>query len=297
MYSTLNIEGTSEVCRMGAGMTVSIEPELLDARHTDEALDFLAQRPLNGLFLQGHIEDNGLASPLNRGSFFRVRNATGVVEAVGLIGHATMFEATTEASLQALASVAQQHDSLHMLLGPQAGVHAFWRYLSQDGRRARGSCRELLLIRNGGESRSGMVESLRRARLTDLDLLLPVHAEMARSKSGINPLDIDPEGFRERYQRRLDRDRVWVVIEDDRLIFKADVALQTRSAIYLEGVYVAPEIRGAGCGRRYLSALTDILLERVDSVCLLVNEQNVGAHKMYGNAGFKFEGYYQSIFV
>src|SRR5438067_13415015 len=126
MFSTLKMQRTSEVCQAGATTSEVTISQLLDEADTDDVLRFLAGRPLNGLFLRGHIEDNGFDSRLNRGNFFGVRNPAGALEAVGLIGHATMFEATTDASLAALASVAQQHDAMHMLLGPHDDVQEFW---------------------------------------------------------------------------------------------------------------------------------------------------------------------------
>jgi ribosomal protein S18 acetylase RimI-like enzyme len=297
MASGQNMRSTHDVYCVAPIMPPAVAPELLDEGHTDETLSFLAARPLRGLFLRGYIEDNGLASPLNRGDFFGVRNRAGSLEAVGLIGHATMFEASTDDSLAALASVAQQDDRMHMVLGPHNEVQRFWKHLSRDGRTPRGSCHELLFTRSEMTPVADQMAAMRRAKVADIDLLIPVHAEMARSESGVNPLDIDGDGFRRRYQRRIEAEQVWVVIENGQLVFKADVALQTSDAVYLEGVHVAPEARGQGRGRRCLSALTDHLLESVDSVCLLVNENNVAAHKMYRNAGFDFAGYYQSIFL
>jgi predicted GNAT family acetyltransferase len=37
---------------------------------------------------------------------------------------------------------------------------------------------------------------------------------------------------------------VWVIVKDQRLIFKADIQAETPEVIYLEGVYVSPKARG-----------------------------------------------------
>ncbi len=296
MFSTVKIQGASESYPQSAMMQLGAA-QLLDERQTSEVLSFLRARPLSGLFLRGYIEDNGFDRRLNRGDFFGVRNPVGKLEAVGLIGHATLFEAETSASLAALASAAQAHDSIHMLLGPHDDVQQFWERLSRNGRTARNSCREMLFTKTEEAGCREVVPGLRAARPSDIDLLLPLHAEMARGESGVSPLEIDPTGFRNRYLRRIEHDRVWVLVENDQLVFKADVALQTSDATYLEGIYVAPELRGRGRGKECLSALSQILLKQVSSVCLLANEQNLGAHKTYRRAGFGFEGYYQSVFL
>lgn len=269
--------------------------ELTEAHH-QEVLGFLAERPLGGLFLRGHVDDNGLVSSANRGKFVGVRDGFGCLDGVALIGHATLFEARSEAALATLAKVAQQNGSMHMLLGEKRKVEDFWRYYAKAGQENRTSCSELLFKNTEADSGRPVSSSLRLAKPEDLNLLMPVHAAMAFHESGINPLETDPAGFCERYLRRIQRDRVWVVTEGDRLAFKAEVALQTPDAVYLEGIHVHPELRGAGLGNRYLSEIATILLKRVRSICLLVNEDNVGAQALYRKAGFRLDGHYQTIF-
>ena len=88
---------------------------------------------------------------------------------------------------------------------------------------------------------------------------------------------MDAAGFRKRCARRIQQGRVWVAIENGRLEFKADVVSETPEVVYLEGVYVSPEHRGNGYGSRCLTQLTNHLLERTKSVCVLVNETNSAA--------------------
>ncbi|PYS80708.1 MAG: DUF4081 domain-containing protein, partial [Acidobacteria bacterium] len=46
---------------------------------------------------------------------------------------------------------------------------------------------------------------------------------MTLEETGVNPLETDPAGFRERCARRITQGRVWVCVKDGRLLFKADV--------------------------------------------------------------------------
>jgi predicted GNAT family acetyltransferase len=88
-----------------------------------------------------------------------------------------------------------------------------------------------------------------------------------------------------------------VATDGGRLLFKVEVYAETPQATYLEGIYVAPERRGDGYGRRCLSQLTRGLLQRSDSVCLLVNEMNAAARAFYRKVGFRQRGIYDSIFL
>src|ERR1043166_527875 len=80
-----------------------------------EVVEFLSARPLHTFFMMGLIHDNGLVSPRNRGSFYGSRNYSGQLEAVALIGHATMVEAHTEGALISFARVARTCRGAHML--------------------------------------------------------------------------------------------------------------------------------------------------------------------------------------
>jgi hypothetical protein len=91
--------------------------------------------------------------------------------------------------------------------------------------------------------------------------------------------------------------RVWVLEQDGKLVFKADVQSDTPEVIYLEGVWVAPAERGKGLGRKCMRQLCRDLLTRTKSICLLVNEETERAHTFYRMCNFKMRGVYDSIFL
>lgn len=274
-------------------LTVS---ELTEAE-TNEVLAFLSERPIHTICMIGLIRDNGLQSEHNRGTFYGCRNSEGRLEGVALIGHATLIETRTRGAILEFALVAQIHNRLHMIMAEQEKVEEFWNYYADDGQPMRLACRELLFeLKHGLETR-GQIEGLRLATLDDLDLVAPVHAAMAEAESGINPLEVDREGFLQRCARRINKNRVWVLIENDRLIFKADVQADTSEVIYLEGVYVNPEARGTGLARRCFTQLCQTLLSRSHSICVLANEENEKAHAFYRMCGFKRISNYDTIFL
>ena len=262
-----------------------------------EALAFLARRPLHTVWMAGLIRDNGLVSPLNRGVFYACRNAAGEIEGIALIGHATLFEARTGTALAAFAHLARSHTRVHMLLGEQERIAQFWQHYADGGQSARVSCRELLFEIRWPVGVRASAKGMRLATLADLDPVMLAQAEMACRESGVNPMQIDPVGFRLRCARRIEQGRVWVVVENNELIFKADIISETPEVIYLEGVYVSSHERGQGYGLRCLSQLSRNLLARVASVCLLVNDENKDAQGFYQSAGFQYRHAYETIFL
>lgn len=264
---------------------------------TNEVLAFLAERPIHTVCMTGMIRDNGLVSEHNRGTFFSCRNSEGRLEGVALIGHATLIETRTRGAVRELAQMAQLYPRLHMIMAEQEKVEAFWNYYADEGQLMRRACRELLFELKNSIEVPGAVEGLRLATLKDLHLVAPVHAAMAEAESGINPLEVDREGFLNRCARRINKNRVWVLVKDDRLIFKADVQAETPEVIYLEGVYVSPEERGSGLARKSFVQLCQMLLTKTQSVCLLANEENEKAHAFYRLCGFKCISKYDSVFL
>jgi len=270
--------------------------QLLGNEHKSEVLNFLSARPLHTFVMASWIADNGVVSPLNRGNFYGYRDAAGQLEGVALIGHITLFETKSDAALVGFTGLTQKCSIAHTVLS-EADTMSRFMTLNEGGNRApRRICRELLLEKRVSESLN-LVPSLRPATSAELDLVVPVHAQSAFEESGVNPLTVDAVGFRKRCARRIQQGRVWVAIENGRLEFKADVVSETPEVVYLEGVYVSPEHRGNGYGSRCLTQLTNHLLERTKSVCVLVNETNSAAQKSYIKAGYRFREYYDTVFL
>jgi ribosomal protein S18 acetylase RimI-like enzyme len=262
-----------------------------------EVLEFLAQRPIHTVAMMSMIQDNGLVSPQNRGTFYGCRDLNGRLEGVALVGHATLMETISDRALAALAQVAQQCGGTHMIMGEKERVADFWGHYAAAGRQQRLACREWLFELSWPIEAREPVEGLRRATVAELELVMPVQAELAFAESGVNPLQVDPQGFRERCLRRIEQGRTWVVIEDGKLIFKADVISRTSAVNYLEGIWICEERRANGSGLRFMSELMRRLLETTKSICLLVNETNKLAQNFYRKCGFHFRATYETIFL
>ena len=269
----------------------------LNASHESEVMEFLARRPIHTVAMVGLIHDNGLVSSLNRGTFYGCRNLQGQLEGVALIGHATLIETTSDRALEALAKIAQTCTTGHLIMGEQERINEFWNYYAEAGQDMRRACRETLFELRWPVEARPEVPGLRLATAADLELIMPVQAQMAFDESGVNPLERDPEGFRRRCARRIEQGRTWVSIEAGKLIFKADIVSDTSSVIYLEGIWTNEERRSQGYGLRCMSQLARLLLCRTQSICVLVNEDNTKAQNFYQRAGYKRRAVYDTIFL
>jgi uncharacterized protein len=275
----------------------SVAVERLTSGDEAEVLQFLSQRPVHTVAMMSLIHDNGIVSAFNRGTFYGCRDPKGQLEGVALVGHATLMETVSDRALAALAQVARECPNTHMIMGEKERVTDFWNHYSETGRRQRLACREWLFELSWPIESRENVAGLRRATAAELDLVMPVQAELALAESGVNPLLVDPDGFRERCLRRIEQGRTWVVVENGALTFKADVISKTPEVVYLEGIWLREDQRKKNLGTRLMSELMSRLLEDTKSICLLVNETNKWAQGFYRKCGFHFRATYETIFL
>jgi uncharacterized protein len=290
---------TSTASRVGelASALESVNTKRLTNSDAAEVLEFLSQRPIHTVAMMSLIRDNGIVSPFNRGTFYGCRDLNGRLEGVALVGHATLMETVSDRALAALAQVAREYPNTHMIMAEKERAAEFWSHYSKAGHRQRLACREWLFELSWPIEAHEHVEGLRPATTQELDLVMPVQAELAFAESGVNPMEIDPEGFRERCLRRIEQGRTWVVVENGGLVFKADIISKTPEVIYLEGIWLREDHRHQNVGTRLMSELMRRLLKETSSICLLVNETNERAQGFYRKCGFHFRATYETIFL
>ena len=261
----------------------------------DEILSALAQPTLTNVIMAGFIRDNGLVSPQHRGCFYVCRNRQNKLEGVALIGHSILFHAVDDSVVSGFASVARR-GSPHLLMGEHTAVQRFWKFCATQGQAPRHVCPVVFLHRDEQFEQQREVAGLRLAVPEDLDVVVRAQAAMAFETSGVDPLQKDPIGFRQRYLRRIDKGRVWVLLKGRRLIFKLDVITDTPEATYIEGVYVSPEERGKGLGHRCVNAVGVKLLEHTRAIYLFVETENTRTAAFYSRLGFNVAGNYDLLY-
>jgi len=275
----------------------SVQVERLNNSEAAEVLEFLSQRPIHTVAMMSMIRDNGIVSDFNRGTFYGCRDLNGQLEGVALVGHATLMETVSDRALAALAQVARECPNTHMIMGEKERIADFWSHYEETGRQQRLACREWLFELTMPAEARERIDGLRPASKDEVELVMPIQAELAYAESGINPMQVDPEGFRQRCLRRIEQGRTWVVVENGLLVFKADVISTTPEVIYLEGIWLREDCRNKNLGTRFMSELMRRLLENSKSVCLLVNETNEWAQIFYRKCGFNFRATYETIFL
>src|SRR5687767_3936051 len=149
-----------------------------------EALRFLAERPIHTVFLATVMRDNGAVSPNNRGTFYVCRDQSKKIEGIALIGHATIVEARTDYAVAAFAQAAAHSQHAHLIRGENRTVESFWSYYSQEGRKARLVCREMLFEKGEHTPTFEPVSELRPATLDDVEQVVAINSVLASQDGG-----------------------------------------------------------------------------------------------------------------
>ncbi len=136
---------------------------------------------------------------------------------------------------------------------------------------------------------------LRPAALDDLDVLVPAAANAYREEVGVDAHARDPGLFEWRTRAQVAEGRSWLWREGGQILFKAEASAWTPDAVQLQQVWVDPELRGRGYGRRGLADLCRLLLETTPTVCLFVRPENAPAIALYDRIGMRRTITYRSL--
>jgi uncharacterized protein len=139
------------------------------------------------------------------------------------------------------------------------------------------------------------VSGLRRATVHDLGALVVAAAEAYREEVGVDAHARDPALFEWRTRAQIEEGRSWLWTENGHILFKAEASAWTPDAVQLQQVWVEPELRGQGYGRRGLSDLCRLLLETTPAVCLFVRPENARAIALYERIGMRRTITYRSL--
>ena len=134
-----------------------------------------------------------------------------------------------------------------------------------------------------------------RPRGDDLDALVPAAAEAYREEVGVDAYARDPSLFEWRTRVQVEEGRSWVWRENGRILFKAEASAWTPQAVQLQQVWVEPDLRGRGYGKRGLADLCRLLLETTPAVCLFVRPENAPAIALYDSVGMRRTITYRSL--
>ncbi|MEO8380672.1 MAG: GNAT family N-acetyltransferase [Acidobacteriota bacterium] len=127
----------------------------------------------------------------------------------------------------------------------------------------------------------------RHGQMRDLDQLVPACAAMHLEEVGIDPLDRDALGYRERIRELIEKKRSVLRMVDGQVATKCEYSAVTSDAVQLMGVWTHPAYRRQGLSRELLREVCGHLSRKSKTVTLFVNDFNTPAVALYESLGFR----------
>ncbi|MCW3157247.1 GNAT family N-acetyltransferase [Micropruina sonneratiae] len=137
---------------------------------------------------------------------------------------------------------------------------------------------------------------VRRITMAEFDSYLAAAVAMYTEEVGVDPtIGGGRSGYRAHCQGLVESGRAWGVVEDGTVVFKADVGLSCGGIAQVQGVWLAPHLRGRGLAAPAMAAATRGILRQHDVVSLYVNDYNVRAVRTYLRTGFAHAGEFATV--
>lgn len=185
------------------------------------------------------------------------------------------------------------------IFGPALQVALLWDDLCSSWRRPLDVRARQPLLAIGPDDEVGGTPDrrVRPADAAELDGLVPAASAMFTEEIGYPPYtDRGSEiAYRNGVRGLIARRRAYILVEDGRILFKADLGSVGVGAGQIQGVWVDPAYRGRGIAAPAMARVVELAREEIDWVSLYVNDYNTQALRTYRRVGFHDVGLFATI--
>ncbi len=270
---------------------------LLDARDRSAVAELLARDPVANVFVTARVRAAGF-DPWRLGGELWGYVVEGRLESLCYAGANLVPISATREAIEAFAERARrQGRRCSSFVGDAEGVLGLWSLLEPAWGAARDVRAVQPLLATGCPPLVPPDSGVRRVRADELDLVVPACVAMFTEEVGVSPLGGDGGGvYRGRVRELVTSGRAFARIDDGRVVFKAEIGAVTSEACQVQGVWVAPELRGRGLGSAGVAAVVQHCLDEVAPVVsLYVNDYNAPALATYARVGFSRVGTFATV--
>ncbi|MEO7269447.1 MAG: GNAT family N-acetyltransferase [Knoellia sp.] len=139
---------------------------------------------------------------------------------------------------------------------------------------------------------------VRVARADEVDLILPAAVHMFTAEIGYAPFTGNSRGYRGSLAALVAQGHTYVVVENGEVIFKTDIGSLALGCAQLQGVWLAPRLRGEGlAGPMLASVMEQVMAGPAPMVSLYVNDFNSPALATYERLGFAPVGDFTTVLL
>jgi predicted GNAT family acetyltransferase len=279
-------------------LRTSAPVRVLGPADRDAALAVCARNPVANAFVASRLlEHRGLAASVGEVWGFVDRGE--LVSLCWAGANLVPVEATPTALDGFAARARRAGRRCSSILGPADAVLGLWERLERPwwpAREVRGDQPLLALDRDPLVAADPLV---RRARPEETDLVVPASAAMFEEEIGFSPIGRDGGvSYRTSVNQLVMSGRTFVRTDPagPEVVFKADLASVTPQVAQIQGVWVAPRLRGRGLAAPAMAAVVAMTRTEVSPVVsLYVNAYNAPALAAYRRVGFEQVGTFATV--
>ena len=272
----------------------------LGSSDAEAVLRFFESRPVDAVLARVAVEDTGLSGHRGIGLFDAANELTGFAWDWGNV-IPLGFDA---AGLDLLADeLLGRWRSATSMVGPSDQVMGLWERVEGQWGPAREIRRRQHSMVMGEGLKTAPDPLVRQAELSDMPIVFPASVAMY-----IEEVGQDPTVFGNAYEKRAEslvrRGHTFIRTAPaadgagERVVFKADVGALAGGVAQLQGVWVAPDLRGRGIATAGVAAVVKLVRERLaPTISLYVNDYNAAAIATYTRVRFRIAGRWATVFV
>lgn len=253
----------------------------------DSVLEYLARSPVENLFLASKVDAYGI-DRRRLGKLYAFER-DGQIASLLLDGGTLFVSGFDPDALPVFVTHLGPIRRCTSILGPAISVLGLFVGLAERWRGAWGSVsnvrkrQPLMLLEAPPEPAPD--PRVRQLTPDDYDSYLAASVSMYTDEIGSSPFKYGP-GYERFVMERLRGGEAFGIVEDGRVIFKADLGPKLGGQAQLQGVWVAHDRRGEGISVPALSGMLTLAMRRYPSISLYVNDFNTPAIKAYEKLGF-----------
>jgi predicted GNAT family acetyltransferase len=251
----------------------------------------LAGDPVANVFVASRV-DAGVLNPASSGVLWGWPE--GEPAALLHIGANLAPVASSLDPVPAFVEAAGRRRTCQSIVGPSWLALPLWEALGRRWGRSYSFVREvrprqpLMSIRT--EPAIAADPRVRPIRESDFDSYYAASVAMYTEEVGADPGTGANSSYRSYCRWLVDLGRAFGIVEDGRVVFKADIGAASGPVAQIQGVWLDPRLRGRGLSVPAMAAVVEHAQATWPTACLYVNDFNLAAVRCYASVGFEQVG-------
>lgn len=271
---------------------------VLDRDDLPAVLRLLAQRPIENVFVGSRIRAAGVAAS-SLGCPVWGYEVDGELRSLCHAGANLVPVNADSDAVAAWVEFAGPERTCFSIIGPSDVALDLWRGLSRRWGSAWSKVREVRprqpVMAIFDQPLVTPDPEVRRMGLEHWDSYYEAAVKMYTEEVGVSPVQGNPAGYRFYVRQLISSGRAFGLIQNGRVVFKADIGSVAGSVCQVQGVWLDPALRGRGMAAPAMAKVVQLARTIAPTVSLYVNDYNRPARATYARVGFTDVGEFATI--